>query len=88
VVTQTDSSLGMTRVEIMCAGCGGHLGHVFEGEGFTPTMERHCVNSLSVKYVDEPLPEGKTEAKVLKPKGPAKASDLLASLLGKDGQTS
>ena len=36
---QTDSSLGMTRVEIMCGGCGGHLGHVFEGEGFTPTME-------------------------------------------------
>lgn len=83
MVTQTDSSLGMTRVEIMCAGCGGHLGHVFEGEGFTPTMERHCVNSLSVKYVDEPLPEGKVEAKVLKPRDDkAKAKSLLEELMG------
>ena len=65
VVTQTDTSMGMRRVEIMCAGCGGHLGHVFEGEGFTPTLERHCVNSVSVKYVKEPLPDGATEAKVL-----------------------
>lgn len=40
VVTQTDNSLGMRRVEIMCGGCGGHLGHVFEGERFTPTNER------------------------------------------------
>uniref|UniRef100_A0A7S4JWD0 Peptide-methionine (R)-S-oxide reductase n=1 Tax=Prymnesium polylepis TaxID=72548 RepID=A0A7S4JWD0_9EUKA len=65
VVTETDSSLGMTRVEIMCSSCGGHLGHVFEGEGFTPTMERHCVNSLSVKYVDAPIPDGKAEEPVL-----------------------
>ena len=84
VVTQTDRTLGMTRVEIMCAGCGGHLGHVFEGEGFTPTMERHCVNSLSVKYLDGPLPEGKTEAKVLPPreKKPNPAASILESLLG------
>lgn len=83
VVTQTDSTLGMTRVEILCAGCGGHLGHVFEGEGLTPTMERHCVNSLSVKYVDEPLPEGKVEAKVLKPRDDkAKAKSLLEELMG------
>ena len=50
-VTELPDDAG-ARTEVVCSKCGAHLGHMFYGEGFTGTNERHCVNSLSLEFVE------------------------------------
>ena len=52
VIKKPDNTFGMMRTEILCAKCGGHLGHIFD-DGPTATGNRYCVNSISIKFIPE-----------------------------------
>ena len=56
ILYQKDTSHGMIRTEILCANCGGHLGHIFDDGPRETTGKRYCVNSLSLGFEKDSLP--------------------------------
>ena len=56
IAVQADLSHGDRRIELVCIECGGHLGHLFTGEHLTEMNQRHCVNSLSIRFVKQAPP--------------------------------
>jgi peptide-methionine (R)-S-oxide reductase len=77
IKTIRDVSAGMIRIEVRCAVCEGHLGHVFEGEGYTtPTDQRYCINGTVLKFVPKPAADAeKKDGAEKKPEGDSGSKD-------------